>query len=240
MSGDDLFSMADERSGRDYAPLAVRMRPESLDDIYGQDDLIGPGSFLRTLIEKDTIPSLLFYGPSGVGKTTLAHVIANETDSRFVTLNAVTAGTAELRKVIAAAQDAIHLYQKRTILFIDEIHRFNKSQQDVLLPYVEDGTVILIGATTENPYFEVNRPLLSRLRVIQLTPLPEQAVMAVLRRALIKKKAWARWASRPAMRCWEPWRGWPTAMPASASTCWNRSAWSSRLAAISHTTLSKK
>ena len=175
MSGDDLFSMADERSGRDYAPLAVRMRPESLDDIYGQDDLIGPGSFLRTLIEKDTIPSLLFYGPSGVGKTTLAHVIANETDSRFVTLNAVTAGTAELRKVIAAAQDAIHLYQKRTILFIDEIHRFNKSQQDVLL-----------------------------------------------------------------MRCWEPWRGWPTAMPASASTCWNRSAWSFRLAAISHTTLSKK
>ena len=116
MSGDDLFSMADERSGQGYAPLAVRMRPESLDDIYGQDDLIGPGSFLRTLIEKDTIPSLLFYGPSGVGKTTLAHVIANETDSRFVTLNAVTAGTAELRKVIAAAQDAIHLYQKRTIL----------------------------------------------------------------------------------------------------------------------------
>lgn len=188
MSGDDLFSMADERSGRDYAPLAVRMRPESLDDIYGQDDLIGPGSFLRTLIEKDTIPSLLFYGPSGVGKTTLAHVIANETDSRFVTLNAVTAGTAELRKVIAAAQDAIHLYQKRTILFIDEIHRFNKSQQDVLLPYVEDGTVILIGATTENPYFEVNRPLLSRLRVIQLKPLPEQAVMAVLRRALTDKE----------------------------------------------------
>ncbi len=188
MSGDDLFSMADERSGQGYAPLAVRMRPESLDDIYGQDDLIGPGSFLRTLIEKDTIPSLLFYGPSGVGKTTLAHVIANETDSRFVTLNAVTAGTAELRKVIAAAQDAIHLYQKRTILFIDEIHRFNKSQQDVLLPYVEDGTVILIGATTENPYFEVNRPLLSRLRVIQLKPLSEQAVTAVLRRALTDRE----------------------------------------------------
>lgn len=188
MSGDDLFSMADERSGQGYAPLAVRMRPESLDDIYGQDDLIGPGSFLRTLIEKDTIPSLLFYGPSGVGKTTLAHVIANETDSRFVTLNAGTAGTAELRKVIAAAQDAIHLYQKRTILFIDEIHRFNKSQQDVLLPYVEDGTVILIGATTENPYFEVNRPLLSRLRVIQLKPLSEQAVTAVLRRALTDRE----------------------------------------------------
>lgn len=184
MSGDDLFSMADERSGREYAPLAVRMRPESLDDVYGQDELIGPGSFLRMMIERDTIPSLLFYGPSGVGKTTLAHVIANETDSRFVTLNAVTAGTAELRKVIAAAKETVHLYQKRTILFIDEIHRFNKSQQDVLLPYVEDGTVILVGATTENPYFEVNRPLLSRLRVISLQPLSEMAVVAVLRRAL--------------------------------------------------------
>lgn len=184
MSGDDLFSMADERSGREYAPLAVRMRPESLDDVYGQDELIGPGSFLRMMIERDTIPSLLFYGPSGVGKTTLAHVIATETDSRFVTLNAVTAGTAELRKVIAAAKEAVHLYQKRTILFIDEIHRFNKSQQDVLLPYVEDGTVILVGATTENPYFEVNRPLLSRLRVISLQPLSEKAVVSVLRRAL--------------------------------------------------------
>ena len=104
MSGDDLFSMADERSGREYAPLAVRMRPESLDDVYGQDELIGPGSFLRMMIERDTIPSLLFYGPSGVGKTTLAHVIATETDSRFVTLNSVTAGTAELRKVIAASR----------------------------------------------------------------------------------------------------------------------------------------
>ena len=187
MSGDDLFSMADERSGREYAPLAVRMRPESLDDVYGQDELIGPGSFLRMMIERDTIPSLLFYGPSGVGKTTLAHVIAAETDSRFVTLNAVTAGTAELRKVIAAAKEAIHLYQKRTILFIDEIHRFNKSQQDVLLPYVEDGTVILVGATTENPYFEVNRPLLSRLRVISLQPLSEAAVVSVLKRALTDK-----------------------------------------------------
>ncbi|WP_296827666.1 replication-associated recombination protein A [uncultured Megasphaera sp.] len=187
MSGDDLFSMADERSGREYAPLAVRMRPESLDDVYGQDELIGPGSFLRMMIERDTIPSLLFYGPSGVGKTTLAHVIAAETDSRFVTLNAVTAGTAELRKVIAAAKEAVHLYQKRTILFIDEIHRFNKSQQDVLLPYVEDGTVILVGATTENPYFEVNRPLLSRLRVISLQPLSEAAVVSVLKRALTDK-----------------------------------------------------
>ena len=146
MSGDDLFSMADERSGREYAPLAVRMRPESLDDVYGQDELIGPGSFLRMMIERDTIPSLLFYGPSGVGKTTLAHVIATETDSRFVTLNAVTAGTAELRKVIAAAKEAVHLYQKRTILFIDEIHRLPKTVEEILYSAMEDYALdIIIG-----------------------------------------------------------------------------------------------
>ncbi|MCI1750585.1 MAG: replication-associated recombination protein A [Megasphaera cerevisiae] len=184
MNGDDLFSIADEQQGSRFEPLAVRMRPKTLDDLYGQEPLVGPGSFLRSMIERDTIPSLLLYGPSGVGKTTLAHVIAAETHSRFVSVNAVAAGTAELRKLIREAQDAVHLYQKRTILFIDEIHRFNKGQQDVLLPYVEDGTVILIGATTENPYFEVNRPLLSRLRIMQLEPLTEDAVAAVLTRAL--------------------------------------------------------
>ena len=118
MSGDDLFSMAS------------RMRPQTLDEIYGQEQIVGAGTFLRAMIERDTIPSLLLYGPSGVGKTTLAHVIACETNSRFVRLNAVTAGTAELRKVIQEAKDAVHLYQRRTILFIDEIHRFNKGQQD--------------------------------------------------------------------------------------------------------------
>lgn len=184
MSGDDLFSMASERQRVSFEPLAVRMRPKVLDEIYGQDAVVGPGTFLRAMIERDTIPSLLLYGPSGVGKTTLAHVIACETNSRFIRLNAVTAGTAELRKVIQEAKDAVHVYQRRTILFIDEIHRFNKGQQDVLLPYVEDGTVILIGATTENPYFEVNRPLLSRLRVISLSPLSEDAIAAVLKRAL--------------------------------------------------------
>ena len=184
MSGDDLFSMASERQKASFEPLAVRMRPQTLDEIYGQEQIVGAGTFLRAMIERDTIPSLLLYGPSGVGKTTLAHVIACETNSRFVRLNAVTAGTAELRKVIQEAKDAVHLYQRRTILFIDEIHRFNKGQQDVLLPYVEDGTVILVGATTENPYFEVNRPLLSRLRVVPLSPLSEEAIAAVLRRAL--------------------------------------------------------
>ena len=184
MNGDDLFSLAAEEQQPLLAPLAVRMRPETLDEICGQDALIGPGSFLRVMIEKDTLPSLLFYGPSGVGKTTLAHVIAHATHSRFVKVNAVTAGTAELRKVIQEARDAIQMYQKRTILFIDEIHRFNKSQQDVLLPYVEDGTVILIGATTENPYFEVNRPLLSRLRVLTFSPLGREDIARVLQRAL--------------------------------------------------------
>ncbi len=184
MDGDDLFSLAAETAAERYEPLAIRMRPDTLDDICGQEQLIGPGSFLRAMIERDTIPSLLFYGPSGVGKTTLAHVIAKATHSRFVKVNAVTAGTAELRRLIGEAKDAVRLYQKRTILFIDEIHRFNKGQQDVLLPYVEDGTVVLIGATTENPYFEVNRPLLSRLRVVQLEPLSREAVKAVLERAL--------------------------------------------------------
>lgn len=181
---DDLFSLADKEQGNTYTPLAVRMRPETIADVYGQEELLGPGCFLRTLIERDAVPSLLFYGPSGVGKTTLAHVIAQSTHSRFVTLNAVTAGAAQLRQVITEAKNALHLYQKRTLLFIDEIHRFNKSQQDILLPYVEDGTVILIGATTENPYFEVNRPLLSRLRVVTLKPLSEKAIAAILQRAL--------------------------------------------------------
>jgi len=184
MNGDDLFSLAEEDTGRRYEPLAVRMRPETLDEVCGQKALIGSGSFLRAMIEHDTIPSLLLYGPSGVGKTTIAHVIAAMTRSRFIPVNAVSAGTAELRRIIAEARDAIRLYQKRTILFIDEIHRFNKGQQDVLLPFVEDGTVILIGATTENPYFEVNRPLLSRLRVMQLEPLSDEDVVAVLKRAL--------------------------------------------------------
>ncbi len=188
MNGDDLFSLASERQKSSIEPLAVRMRPNTLDDIYGQEQLIGPGTFLRAMIERDTIPSLLFYGPSGVGKTTIAHVIAMETHSTFVRLNAVTAGTAELRSVIREAKDLLHVYQRRTILFIDEIHRFNKGQQDVLLPYVEDGTVVLIGATTENPYFEVNRPLLSRLRVVPLKPLSEDAIAAVLARALADEK----------------------------------------------------
>lgn len=184
MESQDLFA-GDSEEQRVYKPLAVRMRPDRLAEIFGQDKIIGKGSFLRAMIERDTVPSLLLYGPSGTGKTTLAHVIATVTHSRFVSLNATMAGIGELRKLIEEARDAIRLYQRRTILFLDEIHRFNKGQQDVLLPFVEDGIVVLVGATTENPFFEVNRPLLSRLRIIRLEPLTAAAVGQLLRRALI-------------------------------------------------------
>ncbi len=165
-------------------PLAVRMRPRTFDDFYGQEKIIGKGTYLRAMVEQDTVPSLLFYGPSGTGKTTLASIIAEETRSRFVTLNATNTGIAELRKVIDDAKKAQKNLGERTILFLDEIHRFNKSQQDVLLPFVEEGIVTLIGATTENPFFEVNRPLLSRLKLITLSSLEPVNIASVLRRAL--------------------------------------------------------
>ncbi len=183
MENIDLFGAAQE-SDLTGKPLAVRMRPCHLDEIFGQEKIIGPGTYLRAMIEKDMVPSLLLYGPSGTGKTTLAHVIAEMTKGRFVTLNAAAAGIGDVRAVIEDAKKAKRLYERRTILFLDEIHRFNKGQQDVLLPYVEDSTIILVGATTENPFFEVNRPLLSRLRIIQMAPLSETAVVQILRRAL--------------------------------------------------------
>ncbi len=178
---DSLFA---EYEPKRFEPLAVRLRPTSLDHFYGQEKAVGKGSFLRAMIEKDTIPSLLFYGPSGTGKTTLAGIIAAMTHSQFVVLNATNAGIGELRTIIDKARKTIQNLQQRTILFLDEIHRFNKSQQDVLLPCVEDGTIILIGATTENPFFEVNRPLLSRLRLITLESLTPEAIVKVLERAL--------------------------------------------------------
>ncbi|MDR3564401.1 MAG: replication-associated recombination protein A [Negativicutes bacterium] len=165
-------------------PLAVRMRPVNLDEFVGQADVVGTGKFLRRMIDADTVPSLILFGPPGTGKTTLAHIIARETDSQFEQLNAVSAGVADIRKIIDAAQKRLRSERRRTILFIDEIHRFSKSQQDVLLPFVENGTVVLIGATTENPYFEVNTPLLSRVRVFRLLPLDSDAVIAVLSSAL--------------------------------------------------------
>lgn len=178
---DSLFDMTPTNT---YEPLPVRMRPTTLDHLYGQEKAIGKGTFLRAMVEKDTIPSMLFYGPCGTGKTTLAGIIAKVSNSHFVNLNATNAGISELRNIIEDARKRVRSLQQRTILFLDEIHRFNKSQQDVLLPCVEDGTIILIGATTENPFFEVNRPLLSRLRLITLEALTPKAIGQILRRAI--------------------------------------------------------
>ena len=178
---DSLFDLAPTNG---YEPLPVRMRPTKLDHLYGQEKAVGKGTFLRAMVEKDTIPSMLFYGPCGTGKTTLAGIIAKVSNSHFVNLNATNAGIGELRNIIEDARKRVRSLQQRTILFLDEIHRFNKSQQDVLLPCVEDGTIILIGATTENPFFEVNRPLLSRLRLITLEALTPKAIGQILRRAI--------------------------------------------------------
>ena len=178
---DSLFDMTPTNT---YEPLPVRMRPTKLDHLYGQEKAVGKGTFLRAMVEKDTIPSMLFYGPCGTGKTTLAGIIAKVSNSHFVNLNATNAGIGELRTIIEDARKRVRSLQQRTILFLDEIHRFNKSQQDVLLPCVEDGTIILIGATTENPFFEVNRPLLSRLRLITLEALTPKAIGQILRRAV--------------------------------------------------------
>ena len=182
---DSLFDMTPTNT---YEPLPVRMRPTKLDHLYGQEKAVGKGTFLRAMVEKDTIPSMLFYGPCGTGKTTLAGIIAKVSNSYFVNLNATNAGIGELRTIIEDARKRVRSLQQRTILFLDEIHRFNKSQQDVLLPCVEDGTIILIGATTENPFFEVNRPLLSRLRLITLEALTPKAIGQILRRAITEEE----------------------------------------------------
>jgi putative ATPase len=170
---------------RGSAPLAERMRPQHLDEVVGQPHLIGDGAPLRALLEAGKLPSIVFWGPPGVGKTTLARLIAQYVDAQFLSLSAVLAGVKEIRETTAAAKTALQgLQPQRTVLFIDEIHRFNKSQQDALLPFVEDGTIVLIGATTENPSFELNAALLSRLRVFVLRALEEDAILALLRRAL--------------------------------------------------------
>jgi putative ATPase len=189
MSGMDLFSFAYEEkdSGR-MKPLAARMRPKSVEEIIGQSHIIAPGKLLRRAIEADYLSSLIFYGPPGTGKTTLAKVIANSTKSHFVELNAVTAGVADIRKVVDEARDRLVMSSQRTTLFVDEIHRFNKSQQDALLPFVEEGTIILIGATTENPYFEVNAALLSRSQIFPLHTLSKDELREVMQRALHNKK----------------------------------------------------
>lgn len=180
----DLFAHARQEQIEREAPLAARMRPRTLDEFVGQEHVAGPGRLLRRAIQADQISSLVFYGPPGTGKTTLARIIANTTHSRFVTLNAVLAGVADIRAVVAEAQEQRNLYGRRTILFVDEVHRWNKAQQDALLPWVENGTIIMIGATTENPWFSVNKALLSRSRVFQLVPLSEQALRRIAEMAL--------------------------------------------------------
>ena len=168
-------------------PLADKLRPKNLVDFVGQEKVIGKNSYLRHMIENDSIPSIIFYGPPGTGKTTLAKVIAELTGSIFESINAVSSGVPELRKLLASAVERQRAGIGRTIIFIDEIHRFNKAQQDVLLPYVENGTIVLIGATTENPFFEINSPLLSRMKVIRLEQLTAEDIKKIIKRALADK-----------------------------------------------------
>ena len=180
----DLFENALEERFDEYAPLAARMRPRSLDEVVGQPHLLGKGRALRTLIESGDLSSIVLWGPAGAGKTTLAHVIARATSAHFEPMSAVTSGVADVRKVIEAAKDRLGQQGERTVLFLDEIHRFNKSQQDALLPAVENGWIILVGATTENPSFEVNSPLMSRSLLFRLEALEEADLIAIMRRAL--------------------------------------------------------
>ncbi len=180
----DLFELAGQQERLRQAPLADRIRPRTLEEFVGQEAIVGPGKLLRRAIEGDQLRSVIFYGPPGTGKTTLAKVIANTTKGEFVQLNAVTSGVADIRQVTKDARERQNHYGRKTILFVDEIHRFNKAQQDALLPFVEDGTIILIGATTENPYFEVNSALLSRSRVFALQPLTGGEITQLLKNAL--------------------------------------------------------
>ncbi|MBI2501648.1 MAG: AAA family ATPase [Candidatus Latescibacteria bacterium] len=180
----DLFEAGLQASMEKDQPLAARLRPRRLEEFIGQEHILGQGRLLRRAIQADQLSSLIFYGPPGTGKTTLAVVIANTTKSHFINLNAVLAGVADIRRAIEEAQERRKLHQQRTILFVDEVHRFNKAQQDALLPWVENGTVILIGATTENPYFSVNRPLLSRSRVFQLKALDEEGLRRIALQSL--------------------------------------------------------
>ncbi len=180
----DLFDYMRENEKEREAPLALRLRPKTLDEVVGQEHIIGKDKLLYRAIKADKLGSIIFYGPPGSGKTTLAMVIANTTSAEFVRINATSAGKKDMEDVIKKAEDSLGMYGKKTILFIDEIHRFNKGQQDYLLPFVEDGTIVLIGATTENPFFEVNGALISRSTIYELKRLSEENIMELLLRAV--------------------------------------------------------
>lgn len=180
----DLFEMQRKERLKKDSPLAQRLKPESLDEYVGQEHILAPGKLLWRAIKADRITSIILYGPPGTGKTSLAKVIANTTKSNFVQLNAVTSGVKDLKEVVKEAKNQIGMYNKRTILFLDEIHRFNKAQQDGLLPSVENGTLILIGATTENPFFQVNNALISRSMLFKLEPLKEEHIKKIVKRAI--------------------------------------------------------
>ncbi|MCQ2594503.1 MAG: AAA family ATPase [Treponemataceae bacterium] len=187
----DLF---DQQTSSSHQPLAARMRPQNLDEYIGQNHIVGKGRLLRRAIAADQLASVIFYGPPGTGKTTLARVIANHTKSNFLTLNAVLTGVQNIRDSVKTAEEQYRLYGRRTILFVDEVHRWNKSQQDALLPWVENGTIILIGATTENPFFEVNKALVSRSRVFQLKPLTDEDLMNVAKQAITnRQRGYGKW-----------------------------------------------
>ena len=184
----DLFEYMGQINSKGESPLASRMRPDKLEEIVGQEHMLGKGKLLYRAIKADKLGSVILFGPPGTGKTTIAKVIANTTNADFKQLNATTAGKKDMEEAVAAAKSNMAAYAKKTILFIDEIHRFNKAQQDYLLPFVEDGTVILIGATTENPYFEVNRALLSRSRLFELRPLSREDIKKLVIRAVTDDK----------------------------------------------------
>src|SRR5687768_9706910 len=184
----ELFGEIRRKNFERVAPLAVRMRPRTLDEFVGQPHFLGPGKLLRRMLEADRLTSVIFYGPPGTGKTTLAQIVAQYTKSHFEQVNAAAVGVKEVRAILDAAKERLGHNGRRTVLFLDEIHRFNRAQQDILLPDVEAGHILLVGATTENPFFAVNSPLISRSQVFQFTPISEEDIKALIRRAVADKE----------------------------------------------------